>query len=157
MEINPEKWLRGHHKMLDTNKLVYESTKAITCPYFKSEIALTSDGFNHLLNKSNRVPRNIREQNLKVRLLPKALQILRVAGTVQEYRTSIEKFGHPAKDGFSKTKQVQYWAFHDLLFGTEHKYLIRVIVRKVGDGKHHFWSVMQAGKDKLYKEGIEDS
>ena len=142
--------------MLGANKAIYDSTKAIACPYFKSEISLTSEGFSHLLYRSDTAPRNVREQNLKVRLLKKALQILRVTNTVQEYRSSIEKFGSPAKDGFSKTKIVQYWAFNDLVFGTEHKYLIRVVVRKVGDGKLHFWSVMQAGKNKLYKDGIED-
>ena len=70
----------------------------------------------------------------------------------------IEKFGKLAKDGFTKTKNVEYWAFHDIV-GEKKRFLLRVIIRRIGDGKLHFWSVMPHGKinkQKLYQEGIED-
>jgi hypothetical protein len=151
-----ERWLREHHKLLDGSRSLYEFTRAVTCPYFKTEIALTSDGFNHLLHKSNRLPRNITDTHGRFRLLKKSLQVLRSAGTVQEYRCMTEKFGKVAKDGFTKTKKVEYWAFHDIVMSGNIKFLMRVIVRKVGDGKYHFWSVMSLGKQKLHKENIED-
>jgi hypothetical protein len=69
-----------------------------------------------------------------------------------------EKVGKPDRDGLMKTKRVEYWAFHDIV-GDKNRFLMRVIVRKVGDGQIHFWSVMPHGKinpQKLYEVGIED-
>ncbi len=157
-KIDIERTIRDYHKLIETSRELYESTPEIFCPYFKLNISLTSDGFNHLLNKPNRQPRNIQEQRLKLRLLKPALHILRNAGTVQEYRNTLEKWGEPGKDGFSKTKQVEYWGFHDIV-GEESMILVRVIVRKIGDGKLHFWSVMpigKIGKQKLYRNEAED-
>ena len=156
--IDIERAIRDYHSLVKTSRELYDTTPEISCPYFKSNISLTSDGFNHLLNKPNRQPRNIKEQRLKLRLLKPALNLLSKAGTVQEYRTTLEKWGEPGKDGFSKTKQVEYWGFHDII-GNEVMVLIRVIVRKIGDGKHHFGSVMpigKIGKQKFYRDDVED-
>ncbi|MFH1178345.1 MAG: hypothetical protein V1711_01295 [bacterium] len=153
-----ERTIRDFHKLIQTSRELYDATPEILCPYFKTNIALTSDGFNHLLHKPNRQPRNIQEQRLKLRLLKPALIVLRNAGTVQEYRTTLEKCGEPRRDGFSKTKQIEYWGFHDIV-GKEPMILIRVIVRRVGDGKLHFWSVMpigKIGKQKLHREDMEE-
>jgi hypothetical protein len=157
-KIDIERAIRDHHTLVKTSRELYDTSSEIHCPYFKSTIALTSDGFNHLLHKPNRQPRNIKEQRLKLRLLKPGLHILNNAGTVQEYRTTLEKWGSPGKDGFSKTKQVEYWGFHDII-GKNPMILIRSIVRKIGDGKLHFWSVMpigKIGKQKIYKDGMED-
>jgi len=157
-EIDIERAIRDFHSLIKTSRELYDETPEIVCPYFKSSVSLTSDGFNHLLHKPNRQPRNIKEQRLKLRLLKRALHVLRNAGTVQEYRTTLEKWGSPGKDGFSKTKQVEYWGFHDIV-GKNPMILVRVIIRKIGDGKLHFWSVMpigKIGKQKLYRDSMED-
>src|SRR3989344_7940556 len=87
----------------------------------------------------------------------KALRVIRKTGTLQEYRRNMEAFGKSGKDGFTKMKQIEYWAFHDIV-GEKKQFLIRVIVRRIGDGKIHFWSVMPHGKierQRLYQGGIE--
>ncbi|MDO8593321.1 MAG: hypothetical protein Q7R59_00235 [bacterium] len=157
-EVNVERAIRDFHSLVKTSRELYDATPEIHCPYFKSNVALTSDGFNHLLHKPNRQPRNINEQRLKLRLLKRALHVLGNAGTVQEYRTTLEKWGSSGKDGFSKTKQVEYWGFHDIV-GKNPMILIRLIIRKIGDGKLHFWSVMpigKIGKQKLYRDTMDD-
>ena len=138
-------------------KTSYDAHQTIHCPYFNESVTLNADGFNHLTHKSNRQPRNVNEQKLKLRLLKKALRIIRKAGTLQEYRRSMEGFGKSGKDGFTKMKQVEYWAFHDIV-REKKQFLIRVIVRRIGDGKLHFWSVMPHGKierQRLYQQAIE--
>src|SRR3989344_4936413 len=145
------------HGILSEAKAAYEARQTIHCPYFNNDVALTSDGFNHLTHKPNRQPRNVNEQKLKLRLLKKALRVIRKTGTLQEYRRNMEAFGKSGKDGFTKMKQIEYWAFHDIV-GEKKRFLIRVIVRRIGDGKIHFWSVMPHGKierQRLYQEGIE--
>ena len=144
--------------MIAQAKEIYESRNEIHCPYFSATITLNADGFNHLLHKPNRQPRNVNEQKLKLRLLKKGIAIIKKAGTLQEYRLRIEKVGKPARDGFTKMKNIEYWAFHDIV-GVEKRFLMRVVLRRVGDGKVTFWSVMPHGKinkQKLYEEGIEE-
>jgi hypothetical protein len=137
---------------------MYTLQGQIRCPYFQDVVVLTSDGFNHLQYKGNRMLRNVDEQILKLTLLPKALEIIKGAGTLQEYRKGTEKVGKKGKDGFYKTKNVEYWGFHAII-GDNYSKKIVVILRKVGDGKIIFWSVMPHRKfnnQKLYDEGIED-
>ena len=60
-------------------------------------------------------------------------------------------------EGFKEMRLVEHWAFHHIV-GEKKRFRIRVIVRRVGEGKLHFWSVMPHGrieKHKLYQEGIE--
>ena len=63
-----------------------------------------------------------------------------------------------AKDGFARTKEVEYWGFVAIV--GESKIKIRVILRKIGDGNIIFWSVMPDSKlkggQKFYTGGIED-
>jgi hypothetical protein len=143
---------------IEKAKRVYPLQGQIRCPYFKDNIILTSDGFNHLQYKGNRKPRNIDEQILKLTLLSKALEIIKNTGTLQEYRKGIEKVGKIGSDGFYKTKNVEYWGFH-AIFGKDYLRKIVVILKRVGDGKIIFWSVMPHRKfnnQKLYEDGIED-
>lgn len=137
---------------------IYPLQGLIRCPYFQDNITLTSDGFNHLQYKGNRMLRNVNEQLLKLSLLPKALEVIKKAGTLQEYRNRIENIGKVGQDGFYKTKNVEYWGFHAII-GRDHLRKIVVILKRIGDGKIIFWSVMPHKKfnnQKLYENGIED-
>lgn len=142
------------HDVLEKARILYTQKNEINCPYFGSKISLTSDGFNHLQYKPNRAPRDVKVQIMKLSLLKKALEIIPKAGTLQEYRDVIEKTGKKANDGFFKTKRVQYWGFHAILENKQRK--IKVILKKVGDGKVIFWSVMPYGQ-KLYSEHIDEN
>jgi hypothetical protein len=138
-------------------KRAYEVQKYIVCPFFGQPVALTADGFYHLTHKPNRQPRNINEQKLKLRLLKRGLGVIKAAGTLQEYRKNMEPVGEPNARGFKEMRLVEHWAFHHIV-GEKRRFLIRVIVRRVGEGKLHFWSVMPHGrieKQKLYQEGID--
>lgn len=144
---------------LERAKKVYPLQGQIRCPYFRDTITLTSDGFNHLQYKGNRMLRNVDEQILKLNLLPKALEVIKNSGTLQEYRKGIENSGKKGNDGFYKTKNVEYWGFHAII-GKDHLRKIVVVLKRTGDGKIIFWSVMPHRKfsnQKLYDEGIEDS
>ncbi len=156
-ETEPQKSERLKIKIEKTRELYFKESK-VRCPYFSANITLNSDGFNHLINKPNRLPRTMAEQLLKLSLVKKALEVIQESGTVQEYRDRIEKVGKPTRDGFWKTSRVQYWGFHAIL-GEEKKIKIVVVLRKVGEGKITFWSVLPHKKfnnQKLYTDGIEE-
>jgi len=139
-------------------KELYNSQKNVYNPYLNSKITFNSDGFHHLQFSARR-ERCKKEQVLKFNLLPLAIKTIKKAGTLQEYRKQLITIGKKGKDGFSKTKQVEYWGFIAIFIKTQIK--IRVILRKIGDGKITFWSVMPDSKlkggQKLYMNNIEDN
>ena len=77
------------HTLVASSKAFYERCPAIRCPFFEGEVTLNADGFNHLLYKPNRQPRNVKAQALKLKLLKKAVRVIQKAGTLQEYRTTL--------------------------------------------------------------------
>lgn len=151
-----------HIKLKDKAKKIFEGNLLVFCPYFDTHITLNSEGFHHL-QFSNRHERTKDEQNLKFSLLPLAIAIIKKSGTIQEYRAGLCEFGKKGKDGFIKTKNVEYWGLEAIV--GENKIKVRTILRRIGDGKIIFWSVMPTVKlncDKLEimrslaKKGIED-
>ncbi len=147
------------NKIKEVAKEIYNSQKSIYNPYFKEEVILNSDGFHHLQFSARR-ERGKSEQILKFNCLKYGLEILRKAGTVQEYRELLSPIGKPRKsDGAVSFKNVKYWGFIGIL--GERKIKIRLVIRKVGDGNFTFWSVMpyskiKNGKQKLFSEGIDE-
>jgi len=140
---------------LEKAKIIYSKNNEIYCPYFKQKITLNSDGFNHLQNKPNRMPRNINAQIRKLTLLRRAIELIPNIGTLQEYRIRLEKIDKLGVDGFCKMKNVRYWGFHHV-YGDEKKNKIIVILKQIGDGKIIFWSVMSENRGKMYEDGIEE-
>lgn len=136
---------------------IYTAQKSIYNPYLKSQVIFNSDGFHHL-QFSARCERNKKEQLLKFSLLPLAIRVIKDAGTLQEHRKELITVGKKAKDGFRKTKNVEYWGFNAIMGESQIK--IRTILKRIGDGNITFWSVMPDSKikggQKLYTIGIED-
>lgn len=141
-------------------KELFTAEREIYNPYFGERVVLNSDGFHHLRYSSRR-ERKKSEQLLKFRLLPRALEVIRKSGTVQEYRKMLTPIGkRSSRDGMTPMKEVEYWAFVAIV-GTQ-PIKIRVIVRRVGTGNITFWSVMpdskiRNGQQKLAAEGIDDA
>jgi hypothetical protein len=138
---------------------IYDAHRAIRSPFFDDDIVLNSDGFHHLRYSARR-ERSKEEQVLKFTLLPLGLQILKTATTLQEYRKLLSPVGNKSRrDGAVAMKLVEWWGFVAIFLKQEIK--VRVIVRKVGDGNLHFWSIMpysklKAGRQKMFTEGIKD-
>ena len=139
---------------------IYDSQRTVFSPYFKEDITLNSDGFHHLRYSARR-ERNKSEQILKFTLLPLGLHIVKTATTLQEYRKLLSPVGEKSKrDGSIAMKMIEWWGFVAIF--TKQEIKVRVVLRKVGEGNIHFWSVMpyshlKRGKgQKLFTEGLED-
>lgn len=137
----------------------YAAQKSVYCPYFTATVVVNSDGFHHLQFSARR-ERSKREQLLKFRLLPLALQVIRKSGTIQEYRTTMTPVGkRSAVDGAISMKRVEYWGLVAIVGDKPVK--IRVVLRRIGTGNITFWSVMpdvkmKNGEQRLYSANIED-
>lgn len=151
-------------KLKEKAEQIFQNNPLIYCPYFREQITLNSDGFHHLRYSARR-ERNKNEQTLKFSLMPLAIQVIRKSGTIQEYRKTIAQTGKRSeRDGLAPMKTAEYWGLIAIL-GERSLIKIRVVLRRIGDGKTIFWSVMPAiklTKDKLKiiqnlaKKGIED-
>lgn len=156
MEVHPQQFEERKAKA----KELYSSKRAIYNPYLGCEVVLNSDGFHHL-QFSARHERTKKEQLLKFRLLPLALETIRRSGTLQEYRRSLQPIGKPSARGETAIKQVEYWGFVAILGKQESPVKIRTVLRRVGDGHVIFWSVMpynkfRRGEQRLSTAGIDD-
>jgi hypothetical protein len=143
----------------DRAKNLFNRNPQIRCPYFETDVVLNADGLHHL-RYSDRRERSKQEQMLKFHLLPLALQVIRKAGTVQEYRRIWQPVGPAKADGMREGKDVEYWGFVAIIGRRPDK--IRVIVRRVGTGKLTLWSVMRGskilrdGNQRLAPDNLED-
>jgi len=136
---------------------LYGADEKIRCPYFSDKVTLGADGFHHLRYLPNGRERPHKAQMLKFQLLPLALKAIARSGTIQEYRKIFVAVGKPSKrDKMRKTKEAEYFGLYAIV-GDRKQIRIRVILRRVGDGKVRFWSVMpdsDLSNPKLFGDGI---
>ncbi|MCL4353138.1 hypothetical protein M1615_01545 [Patescibacteria group bacterium] len=115
-------------------KAFYKSIVSVFCPILNDTVYFTSEGFNHLLyDKSNRKPRKISEQFMKLQCLTHAPLVIRKCAFISETRLIERNIKGKKKLG------VHYELVYEVKAGEK----IRVIVEKIGTGKHKFLSVMR--------------
>ncbi len=134
----------------DKAKIEYFKIKAVKCPAFgKEKIIFNAKGFNHLFYKGDRSGRNKREIITRIKLLPIAVKLLKIATIFQE---ECDYSGYHK----GKKKEFKFWAFEGVLEDRR----IKVIARQIGQGNKHFWSVIPAwrksrmGKRLNYKKRL---
>ena len=115
---------------------IFDDTKEISCPSFPGKkIVFNAKGVNHLLYKGNRSKRDLSRIQTNIRLLPRAIKILKLMPFFQE-----ESFYEKDKILF------RYWAFEAVI----EERRVKVIVRQIGNGQKHFWSVIPAWRKDRY-------
>jgi hypothetical protein len=117
-------------KFKEQIKIIFQQTKEISCPAFKDEkIYFNAKGINHLIYKGSRSRRDEDRITTNIRLLPRAIKLLSLATFWQE------------ENQFTKDKIIFiFWAFEAVIDDRR----IKVIVRQLGKGRKHFWSVIPA-------------
>jgi hypothetical protein len=135
---------RYYESKRDAARRIYTAQPLIHSPFFDKDIVLGSEGFEHL-SLSARGGRTSEEQIRRFILLPLAIRILKTATTLQSYRKRRMAVDTPgARRNRYGTTKVQWWGFVALFVRQDIK--VRVIVRRVGGGRFHFWSVMLSKK-----------
>ncbi len=133
-------------------KDLYRKYKKVYSPYFQEDIILNSKGLYHLQYSNGRL-RDTKEQLFKFRCIELGIQVIRKSSTIQEYR-EVEIFTED--NSFQKAC---FWGMVAIIGSNSFK--MRVVLRRVGSGEIHFWSVMpysriKNGRQKLYEEGLEN-
>lgn len=139
--------LQNFAKAKKEAEALYFSVEKLRCPALQEDIYFSSDGFHHLQFDGTRSERTKTVQKNKMLCLKEAIDILRKTTTIQEYRTSIQPVGKSDSKGYRQTKEVYYYAFHAI---TDFRRIrrINIVVKKIGNGHYHFWSVMPSWKEE---------
>ena len=131
----------AYNRIRESARRIYTAASMIHSPYFGGDVVLGPEGFQHLQH-SEQGTRSRKEQIQRFILLPLGLKVLRTATTVQEYRRALMPLGPSAKRaGSPHTIAAQWWGF--VAAFVARGVIVRVVVRKVGSGKIHFWSLMR--------------
>lgn len=124
--------MKNIYNLKKIQKAFYKSIVSVFCPLLNEVVYFTSDGFIHLLYESNRMPRNISEQFMKLKCLPHAPIVIQKSKIIVDTRTFEIKV-----KGKKKTL-IQYALAYEVSKGV----IIRVVVGRLGAGKLRFISVM---------------
>lgn len=125
-------------KLKDQIKEIFDKTKEVECPAFpKEKVKFNSKGINHLIYKSSRSMREVKRIRANIRLLPRAIKLLKIMPIAQE-EAKYELGG----------KTFRYWAFEGVVDDRR----IKVIVRQKGDGNKHFFSVIPCWRKDRFGE-----
>ena len=117
-------------------KKIFDQHKEIKCPAFRNEtIIFNAKGINHLIYKGSRSRREKSRILTNIRLLPEAIRVLQLMPFAQEENSYIrDKVNY------------RFWIFEAVIENRR----IKVIVRQVGNGRKHFWSVIPAWRRDRY-------
>lgn len=117
--------------MLELTQKRYESIGRIFCPVLDSYVFFAAEGYRHLIYKSNRKKRTVKEQCYKLKLFGLVVPVIKQADSIEAWRfTGLQGSG----------KEIEYYA---LVHQVGRKPIpLRVIIKRTGDGQFNFHSVM---------------
>ena len=142
--------LSNYDKLREDAQKFYISTRPISSPALNEYVYFTAEGFNHIIFKGSRHEREHSSQILRFKLLPRAVKLVALSTTHQEYEETLKEFWVKShKQKVRKTKPVKYWGIIAIIDGRK----IKVILRKIGDnGQLHFWSIVPAWTTNKYRD-----
>lgn len=126
---------------IDKQRKIYKSIVSVDCPILANNVIFDSDGFNHLIYESNRKPRKLNEQYLKLINLKYVPEILKTSKHIAEVRVIQRKI----KKVFKKAICYEVVGMCD---GKK----LGIIVERIGTGKFKFKSIMTYYKRRKTKK-----
>ncbi|MFH1656448.1 MAG: hypothetical protein ABH956_01580 [Candidatus Nealsonbacteria bacterium] len=141
--------ISNYEKIKENTYNFYKKIGRIQCPALNNEfVHFTPEGFNHIVYKRKRKERKKEDQIMKFKLIPNAKYIIGLSTTYQEYDESLTEIDKKKfKKRVKETVVVCCWGFIAVI----KNYRIKVIIRQVGNGQKHFWSVIPAWTTNQYR------
>lgn len=148
--------------MTDFDQEKYEKARGEAHNYFQKNakiqspalgtVHLNSDGFLHLIygDKRHKQQRDWKNQLKRFHLVTYTRRIIEGMGFYQEY---IEQYQtvmvKQHKHKVPESRLVKYWGFVAVI---DNRIRVKIILRQVGNGNVHFWSVIPYWKTTYYKD-----
>lgn len=141
--------LSNYEKFREDTQALYASTRPVMSPALNEQVSFTAEGFNHIIFKGARSIREYPSQIMRFKLLPRAIGLIGHANTFQEYEEASKEFEIKTRKGRErKSKTVRYWGIIAIFEGRK----IKVILRRIGNGQLHFWSIVPAWTTNKYRD-----
>ncbi|HEY4488940.1 MAG TPA: hypothetical protein VJA87_00425 [Candidatus Paceibacterota bacterium] len=141
--------ISNYEKIREDARSLYGETRPVHSPALNDRVHFTAEGFNHIIFKGSRSERERPSQVMRFKLLPRAVRLIAHANTFQEFEETIKEFEVKArKKRVRKSKSVRYWGIIAIFEGRK----IKVILRKIGDGQVHFWSIVPAWTTNKHRD-----
>ena len=132
---------KNYHEFIKEKRTWYKAVGKSFCLILKEDVFFTSKGFQHLLYDGLGHARSRKERMYRVGLLPLVIPVLKSATKIEDYKSPT--FSKPL------AKMVEFWTLQSVV--GKRKILVTVILRKVGTGKIHFYSVWKRKEKKTKK------
>jgi len=132
---------KSYHALIKEKRTWYKAVNKSFCPILKENVFFTSKGFRHLLYDGLGHARSRKERMYRVGLLPLVIPVLKSTTKVEDYKPP----------NFSKPlgKMIEFWTLQAVV--GKRKTLVTVILRKIGTGKIHFYSIWKRKEKKTKK------
>lgn len=117
-------------KFINKQKLLYKALKPCFCSAIQETVYFNADGLNHLLYDKHR-PRNYNEKFYRMALIDYIVE-------------AITKSSKASQITFAKPL-CKLWVLDwvEIKHARREKHVVKVILRKKGNGGIYFWSIMQ--------------
>jgi hypothetical protein len=129
---------------------LYHKIRSVRSPVLNNDqVHFTAEGFNHIIYKSDRTERNRNVQMMRFKLLSRAAELIGISTTYQEYDEAIKTVRKKKRKKIvNEPATVKYWGLVAIIKTIR----VKVIIRQIGNGQKHFWSLIPAWKKCHYKE-----
>jgi len=139
----------NYNNLREDTRTWFQSLKPVYSPALDSLIYFNSEGFEHIIYKRSRAEREKSSQMMRFKLLPRAVALIELSTTYQEYEETIKRFELKRhKKRVQESKTVRYWGIIAIIENRK----IKVIVRRIGNGQIHFWSIIPAWTTNKYRD-----
>lgn len=126
-------------KLIEKQKNNYKSIVSIYCPLLNDTIYFTSEGFYHLISKSNGKRRKVSEQYLKLKCFDHVPTIIQKCNRIIETR----------KEEYLIKGKKKFVTSYELIDEQKRSHHISVIINKIGMGKLKFRSVKRISNSRF--------
>lgn len=140
---------RNYESQKAEAQAIFAEAKSVRSPALEERVSLTAEGFNHIIFTGARRQRERASQMMRFSLLPRALRLIARSTTFQEYEETVKEVDvNVRKRRVREARPVRYWGIIAIFEGRK----IKVILRKIGNGQLHFWSVVPAWTTNKYRD-----
>lgn len=131
----------------------YAKIGEVLCPYLGAKVEFNVAGLEHIKYQQWNRGRPFKDQLIRFRLLRLVPIILGKSHTLQgiekvRKRERVKVLGKWQ----TRVSRVHYYEFTAVI----ENYRIKVIVRKMGDGPYHFWSIIPSWKQRRNRKKLFD-
>lgn len=131
--------MADHDALRTSAEKMYKNIGSVYCPYFKADVTFGAEGFEHLLFKTRRHPRDDLDRVMRLKFLHYAPEIVKITRTLQGVREgmSFERIRR-SKRNETVLVRVTYYEFIAIFSGRRFK----VVIKQIENGQRFFWSFM---------------